>query len=141
MEPLNFKNLKYIPKHITSLSFLLLYGIVFLLFWGRKSDSVKSAFLLDQMPTFYQHISNFAISYMLFAGIGYFWLMMSVKFRYIIFLGIFFIMANLVYELYIPILNTPDIMDAYFGFAGILFGLLFLLTIYKYGLKSNPEVE
>lgn len=141
MEPLNFKKLKYIPKHITTLSFLLFYGIVFLLFWGRKSDSLKSDFLLDQMPTFYQYISNFAISYMLYTGIGYFWLMMGVKFRYIIFLGIFFITVNFIYELFIPILNTPDIIDAYFGLAGSLLGFLFLSIVYKYGLKLNPGIE
>lgn len=134
----DFRSLKYVPKHLTTLFFFALLGVVFLLFYGRKSQSFKSDFLLGIMPEFYQHISNFCISYLLFAGIGYFWLMMGIKFRNIIFFGIVLLVANLIYELFIPILNTPDIVDAYYGFAGTTLGFLFLLFVHKFGLKRNP---
>src|SRR5690554_4457879 len=115
-----FKNLKYVPKHTTSLLFFLLLGFVLILFSGRKSNFFKSDYILEILPGFYQHISNFSISYLLYAGIGYFWLLMGLKFQYIIFLGIAILAANFIYELFIPILNTTDIVDAYFGFAGTL---------------------
>ena len=134
----DFKGLKYVPKHLASLSFFLLYGGVFILFLGRKTESLRFDFLLQQIPTFYQHVLNFALSYFLYAGIGYFWLMMDVKFKYIIFFGIALLLANLVYELFIPILNTPDIVDAYFGFAGTFLGFVFLFLVHRYGLKLNP---
>lgn len=129
--------MKYLPKHFASLLFFLLLGVVFILFSGRKSDSFRSEFLIHQIPTFYQHISNFTISYLLYAGIGYFWLLMGVKFRYILVFGFVLLVANLIYELYIPILNTPDIIDAYFGFAGTALGFLYLYFVFKFGLKSN----
>lgn len=133
----DFKSLKYVPKHTTSLAFFLLFGAVFLLFWGRKSEALRSDFLLQQMPDFYQHISNFALSYLLYAGIGYFWLMMGIKFRFVIFFGIALLLANLIYELFLPILNTPDVVDAYFGFAGTLLGFVFLYFVNRFGLKPT----
>lgn len=130
--------MKYVPKHLTSLSFFLLFGTVSILFSGRKSESLRFDFLLDFMPDFYQHISNFSLSFLLYAGIGYFWLMMDVKSKYIIIFGLVLLLANLVYELFIPVLNTPDMVDAYFGFAGTFFGGLFLFFVKRFGLRSNP---
>lgn len=130
--------MKYVPKHLTSLSFFLLFGTVSILFSGRKSESLRFDFLLDFMPDFYQHISNFSLSFLLYAGIGYFWLMMDVKSKYIIIFGLVLLLANLVYELFIPVLNTPDMVDAYFGFAGTFFGGLFLFCVKRFGLRSNP---
>ena len=63
---------------------------------------------------------------------------MGMKFRYVIVLGIALLLANLIYELFIPVLNTPDIVDAYFGFAGTILGFLFLFFVYKSGLNPNP---
>lgn len=134
----NSFNLKFVPHILTTVVFFLLLGVVMVLFNGRKSEFFRSDFLLGIMPEFYQHISNFAISYLLYAGIGYFWLMMGIKFKNIVFFGIVFLAANLIYELFLPILNTPDIIDAYFGFAGTLLGFLFLLFVWRYGLKKNP---
>lgn len=134
----NAFNLKFIPKILTTVLFFLLLGLVMVLFAGRKSEFFRSDFLLGIMPEFYQHISNFAISYLLYAGIGYFWLMMGIKFKNIIFFGIVFLATNLIYELYLPILNTPDIIDAYYGFSGTLLGFGFLFFVKKYGLKVNP---
>ncbi len=133
------KNLRYVPKHYITLLFFLLLGFVLILFHGRKSDYLRSEFILGIMPSFYQHISNFSLSYLLYAGIGYFWLMMGIKFQYIIFLGIAILAANFIYELYIPILNTLDIIDAFFGAAGTVMGFLFLFLVEKIGLRKNSS--
>ncbi len=133
-----FKNIKYVPKHTTTLLFFLLFGLASVLFSGRKSDFLRPEFILELMPGFYGHISNFSLSYMLYAGIGYFWLMMGIKFRYIVFLGITILASNFIYELYIPILNTPDIIDAFFGVAGTILGFLFLFYVQKFGLRAYP---
>ncbi|QAA82977.1 hypothetical protein EI546_15180 [Aequorivita sp. H23M31] len=140
-ENFGFNSLKFVPKAYTSIAFFLLLGAVLFLFWGRKSESFRSDFLLEVMPEFYQHISNFTISYLLYAGIGYFWLMMGIRFKYIIFFGIAFVLANFIYELFIPILNTPDIIDAYFGFAGTILGFFFLFFVKKYGLVINAKLK
>lgn len=78
---------------------------------------------------------------MLFAGAGYFWLMMGVKIRYIIFLGAAIVACNFIYELWINILNTPDIVDAYFGVAGVVLAYVFLFVTHSFGLKPNPLPE
>ena len=108
-----------------------------ILFYGRKSDSVHVSWLLDLFPDMYQHISNLTISYMVLVGIGYFWLLMGVPFRYILLLGIFVIIFNFAYELWLPFLNTNDISDAYYGLWGTILGLLFLYVTHKIGLYAN----
>jgi len=69
-------------------------------------------------PGFYQNISNFLLSYLLYTGIGFFWLMAGISTKHILYLGLTLIALNLIYELFIPVLNTPDIVDAWFGIVG-----------------------
>jgi len=38
-----------------------------------------------------------------------------------------------------PVLNTKDIIDAYYGAGGALLGFTFLLLVKKYGLKLNDD--
>jgi hypothetical protein len=134
-----FKTLKNIPKVATALAFTILLVAVFALFQGRKYDFFKIKNIDTLLPDFYSHISNFSISYLLYAGIGYFWVMAGVPFKYIITLGIALLAANFIYELFIEILNTSDIMDAYYGLAGTVFAFLFLVISWKYGFKPNPN--
>ncbi|MDN3724964.1 hypothetical protein QRD02_11260 [Aequorivita sp. SDUM287046] len=137
----SFKSLKYLPKAITSLSFLIFLLAIFFLFQGRKHEYFRIANIDAYLPDFYTHISNFSISCLLYAGIGYFWLMAGLRFKYIIGLGIAVLASNFIYEMFIGILNTPDIIDAYYGAVGTAFAFLFLLITWKYGLKPNPNVN
>lgn len=134
-----FPKLVFIPKISTSIIFLLLILLMYFLFMGRKNESLKLMFLLESWPYFYKNVSNFAISYVLFSGIGYIWLLLGINLKKIIFLGLAFLLCNFVYEVFIPILNTPDINDAYFGFAGTALAFIFLLLTKKYGLALNPK--
>lgn len=132
-----FEKLKYLPKGFTTISFLSIFVLIYLLFLGRKHKTFRVGYFLEFMPDFYQHISNLAISFLFYSGVGYFWLMMGVPFRMVIFLGLAILTLNFVYELFIPILNTPDIIDAYFGVVGTLLGFLFLLLVRLFGLRAN----
>ncbi len=49
------------------------------------------------------------------------------------------IVINFVYQFFIPVLNTPDAIDAWYGVIGCLAGWLFLILVKKYGLKHIPE--
>lgn len=138
MEAIKFK---YIPKLITALTFLFLLILIMCLFMGRTVDFLKLDLITQQYPDFYFNVSNFAISYFIYAGVGYLWLMLDVNFKFITALGIFLILANLIYELWIPLLNTPDIIDAYFGFAGTLIAFTFLWLSFKFGFKLNTEIS
>lgn len=117
--------------------YLLLLGMVLILFMGRTKASLRSEWLVSVFPEFYQHISNFSISYMLFSIIGYSWLILGVKINKIMIVGIFIALANFIYELFLPFINTKDIIDAYFGVAGVILGCLFLYPASKYGLKEK----
>jgi hypothetical protein len=129
-------NLKYIPKVLASLSNIALLIIALIPVLARPKVDLKTSTLFD-LPNFYQHISNFSISYLLVAGIGFIWLLLGVDFKYIIRFSIAVLLSNFVYELWIPMLNTPDIIDAYYGFWGTSLAFVFLLLTKKYGLKAN----
>jgi len=93
------------------------------------------------VPDFYSHVSNLSISYMLYTGVGYLWLALGVPMRAIAWLGLALAAANLVYETLIPILNTPDPVDALYGLAGIVLGASLLIAIDRYGLRPVPESD
>lgn len=132
--------MKQLPKVTTAISFLIFLAVVFALFQGRKSEWIRLQNIDNFLPEFYSHISNFCLSYILYSGIGYFWIMTGVKFKYIVGLGIVILASNFIFELFINILNTPDIIDAYYGVTGTLFALLFLFISYKFGFKAiEPE--
>lgn len=132
--------MKQLPKVTTAISFLIFLAVVFALFQGRKSEWIRLQNIDNFLPEFYSHISNFCLSYILYSGIGYFWIMAGVKFKYIVGLGIVILASNFIFELFINVLNTPDIIDAYYGVTGTLFALLFLFISYKFGFKATePE--
>ncbi|MCH5720131.1 hypothetical protein [Niabella hibiscisoli] len=119
--------MKYIPKPGMTVVYLLLLGLVLLLFMGRSKMSLRSEILLSVYPDFYQHVSNFSISYMLFSIVGYMWLIMGVKLGKIMIAGVLIVLANFIYELFLPFINTKDIVDAYFGM-GVLFWVVYSCT-------------
>ena len=132
--------MKQLPKVTTAISFLIFLAVIFALFQGRKSEWIRLQNIDNFLPEFYSHISNFCLSYILYSGIGYFWIMAGVKFKYIVGLGIVILASNFIFELFINVLNTPDIIDAYYGVTGTLFALLFLFISYKFGFKAiEPE--
>lgn len=71
---------------------------------------------------------------MSYLGIGFILLMKDVKFRFISLLGIVYIIGNLLCETLMTFLNTPDIIDAYFGILGTMVSFLFLFLTKKFGL-------
>lgn len=140
MDRRNFnQTLKYTPKTWSFMLYFLLLILVFLLFYGRKTESLRVEYFMKIWPGFYQNISNFSLSYLLYTGIGFFWLMAGISTKHILYLGLTLIALNLIYELFIPVLNTPDIVDAWFGIVGSFLGGIFLFFIHRYGLKPNPE--
>lgn len=76
--------------------------------------------------------------------IGYIWLLMGMKLRYIFILGLIILITNVIYEQWVSYLNIRDTVDIYYGIVGSLMGCVFLLFIKKYGLIQNdmllPEV-
>lgn len=131
------KSLKYVPKIWTALSFPILILIALTLFFGRNINSLKINYLLNAVPEFYNHISNFSISFIIYITIGYVGLMSGLTTKKLVLIGALIVLLNLIVEFYISILNIPDSTDASFGILGVLLGLIFLATAKKYGLKKN----
>lgn len=120
---------------------LLLLAAAFALFMGRKPGLFRSQRLLDVAPGFYSHVSNFCISYLLLAGVGFLWLMMGLSVRVIALAALGLILANAIYEFLVPVLNTRDPIDAAYGVVGTLLGFAWLWTVARTGLKRLPNPE
>ena len=131
------KSLKYVPKIWTAFSYPLLLLISLILFFGRNFENIKIASVLNVIPDFYNHISNFSISFIIYITIGYVGLMLGLKLKHITIIGIFILFLNLIIELLIPFLNTPDKTDAIYGIIGVLLGFVFLFIIKNYGLQKK----
>lgn len=130
--------LRFAPHLWAAVVHLLLLAAVFALSMGRKPGAFRSQRILDLVPGFYSHISNFSLSYLLLAGIGFLWLLMGVSVRGIALAAAVLILANLVYEFLLTLLNTRDPIDAVYGVAGTLLGLAWLWVVARIGMKALP---
>lgn len=131
----------FVPKIWAALLYFILFIIDFTLFGGRSMESLRFSFILQLEPDFYSHVSNFSISLMLCLVVGYINIMTTNKLKTTIFFSIFVVACNFVYEWFIPILNTPDKKDAFYGLAGTLVAFVYLVFYYFFGLKENPKYE
>lgn len=130
----SFKNM---PKIGTALLFLILYIISIILFFGRNDTIFKMNWILNIFPDFYSHISNFSLLFLVYITFGYVGIMMGVKMKTLVIAGLLLLIFNFVVELFVNILNTPDLIDAVYGFFGVFFGFVFLIAIRKYGFNIN----
>lgn len=131
--------LRHVPHLAATIAHLLLLAGAYLLFLGRKPGRFRSETVLELVPGFYSHISNFSLSYLLYAGVGFLWLMMGVPLRWLAAAGLALIAANLVYEFLIPVLNTRDPVDAAYGVVGTVLAFAVLWLIRRFGLMPSPD--
>lgn len=136
--PSNFKRLL---KPWAAVLHLALMGFGLALFLGRRSGLFRSDTLVTHVPDFYLHVSNASISLLLYAGVGYFWLMLGVSIRHLALAGVLLIVGNFVYELFVPILNTTDVVDAWYGVAGVLCGFITLWIVDRRGMVPRPAAS
>ena len=87
-------------------------------------------FLLD-------HITNFALCMLLLLIFGITVLSFGGKLRSITAAALIMSVLNIVYECFLPILNTPDIPDAVFGVIGVAIAYVFLILLRKNGLIAK----
>lgn len=137
MEEKRSLNLAFLPTIWSVLGFIMMLIGNYWLFFGRKKDFLRIGILEENLPGFYLHISNFSILFALLVIIGFIWLLLGVAFYRVFLMGISLIAINFIYELWIPVINVPDIIDAYYGLAGGILGLSFLFVVHKAGLRKN----
>lgn len=130
MEKKDFK-FKYVP---TGAGIITFYA--FLLFNMALMGAKKLPTLQPMMGELFTHTSNFIITSILLITIGFIWTLQGAPFEMVIGLAALAIILNFVVELWIRLLNTPDVVDAYYGSAGALISAAAVYIIKKTGLKQ-----
>ena len=119
--------------NICYLSLVCFCLILIIIRWINSSNS-DIVFINNTITS---HISNFSLSILFYLFYGYIIILFDVKFRYVIVLGMGLILGNFVYELFLSVINTKDIVDAMYGLAGCLLSFVYLALLKKYGLILN----
>ncbi|MBQ5316005.1 MAG: hypothetical protein J6I96_00460 [Oscillospiraceae bacterium] len=83
------------------------------------------------------HITNFALCMMALLIFGFVFLCFGGRFKIIALATILIAALGVVYECFLPFLNTPDIGDAVFGVAGTVVAYIYLVMLNKRGLIAR----
>ena len=119
-------------KSFTTTSLLSIFALCFLLVIIRWINIFNEDVYVISVAINY-HITNFTLSLMMCTLIGYLLLLVGKKYVSSIMVGILLIVVNFIYEMFLPILNTTDIIDALYGLVGVVISLVYLYFIDKYG--------
>lgn len=123
-------------KLSTSISLVSIFIFCFILVVIRWINIFNSyIFVINE--TINSHITNFTLSVLLCVLIGYLLQLFGKKYNSNIIVGMVIILSNFIYETFLPILNTTDIVDAVYGLVGTIISLIYLYIISKYGFKTN----
>ncbi len=123
-------------KLSTSISLVSIFIFCFILVVIRWINIFNSYFFVIN-ETINSHITNFTLSVLLCVLIGYLLQLFGKKYNSNIIVGMVIILSNFIYEIFLPILNTTDIVDAVYGLVGTIISLIYLYIISKYGFKTN----
>lgn len=123
---------KFRSTKLFTFIYLLLFLFALFLTIGRWASQYTTFVIINSEIN--SHISNFSLSLLAYLGIGYTWLFTGINFNRILLLGVVFILENIYCETLMTFLNTPDIIDAYFGIAGTLLAFAYLLAVKVFGL-------
>ena len=126
--------MRFQPHLWAAVLHLLLFATVFALFMGRKPGMFRSETIIDHVPGFYSHVSNFSLSWLLLAGVGFLWLMVGLGMRHMALAALALIVANVGYEFLLPLMNTRDPVDALYGVVGTLLAFAWMWIIHQFGL-------
>ena len=132
-------NIPYVAKTWPIFLYFLLFIFVYILFLGRKKEEMRIQLLLDFDSGFYTHATNFVLSFIICMVSGFVEILSSKKTSFTKWIAVFLIFANFIYEWYIPILNTPDKVDSYYGFVGSVLPFIYFYFFKKWCLKPNPN--
>lgn len=63
--------MRFQPRLWVAALHLPLFATAFALFMGRKPGVFRSETIIDHVPGFYSRVSNFSLSWLLLAGVGF----------------------------------------------------------------------
>lgn len=132
--------INYTLKFAWRVFYFLTIAMVSILFFTRSHEFWLTTPIISSL-SIGQHISNFALSYLIISITGVLNLIVhgtkSLKFVFAI--GLTFIIANCIYELLLPVLNTRDVVDMYYGIGGTTIATIMLVLTANFGLKKNDR--
>jgi hypothetical protein len=99
----------------------------------------KHAFENPELAEASTHISNFALSSMILALMSFIMALQGGTFKLVIYLGLIIIALNVVVEGFIRILNTPDLVDAAYGVAGVIVTTGIMYIFYLVGINKESK--
>lgn len=132
--------LKFLPKiGLVGLFYSILIFTMYLLL-GKTNKKFQLSFPPFSKQDFYSHVSNCIISYNIVVIISLIWLLQGISVKFVLWLCIIVVLINVIVETFVTVLNTPDVIDAVYGFAGVLLAGIFAVVAKKYGLKEYRQV-
>lgn len=123
----------------TTISLVIVFTVCMVLTVIRWLD-IFNADIYVINETVNSHITNFTLSLLLCTFIGYLLLSAGKKYISNAVIGILLIIANFIYELLLPVLNTRDVIDALYGLAGVTVSLIYLFVISRYGFIKEKRL-
>lgn len=123
----------------TTISLVIVFTVCMVLTVIRWLD-IFNADIYVINETVNSHINNFTLSLLLCTFIGYLLLSAGKKYISNAVIGILLIIANFIYELLLPVLNTRDVIDALYGLAGVTVSLIYLFVISRYGFVKEQQL-
>ena len=123
----------------TTISLVIVFTVCMVLMVIRWLD-IFNADIYVINETVNSHITNFTLSLLLCTFIGYLLLSAGKKYISNAVIGILLIIANFIYELLLPVLNTRDVIDALYGLAGVTVSLIYLFVISRYGFVKEKQL-
>lgn len=123
----------------TMISLVIVFTVCMVLTVIRWLD-IFNADIYVINETVNSHITNFTLSLLLCTFIGYLLLSAGKKYISNTVIGILLIIANFIYELLLPVLNTRDVIDALYGLAGVTVSLIYLFVISRYGFVKEQQL-
>ena len=130
-------NFKFVPKLVTKLCLIAVAGICVILFFGRAYPWLRIDPVTSVFPGFYNHISNFVITFELILLISFVWLLREVELRYFLILFGIGVALNVLVESFLSVLNTPDMVDAFYGIVAVIIAAIMTLSIKLYGITEK----
>ena len=123
----------------TTISLVIVFTVCMVLTVIRWLD-IFNADIYVINETVNSHITNFTLSLLLCTFIGYLLLSAGKKYISNAVIVILLIIANFIYELLLPVLNTRDVIDALYGLAGVTVSLIYLFVISRYGFVKEKQL-
>ncbi|MFK5584366.1 hypothetical protein [Serinicoccus sp. LYQ131] len=119
------------------ISYLALIVPLALLGYGAYEPEIRLTRVEAAAPGLYSHTSNLALSFALVLSYGFARVLTGATMRELAIVAGLIVAANYGYELWLPLFNTRDVVDAHYGASGAIAALAFVALVKQHGLRET----